>query len=193
MADKMLVESDPHETRIAVLEEDRLTEIFLERHQHRGVVGNVYKGRVTRVLPGMQAAFVDLGLDRDAFLYVADVAPAVPPEIETELASTEDLLDETPRGIVDVVRSGGRRFEVRLVASLPVMATAPGERIDEADFDYRVVQSGNYDTHLARPERSEAADYYRALFGTAPEVERFEPGPLRAGPTVRILGRTEPR
>ena len=95
MADKMLVESDPHETRIAVLEEDRLTEIFLERRQHRGVVGNVYKGRVTRVLPGMQAAFVDLGLDRDAFLYVADVAPAVPPEIETELASTEDLLDDT--------------------------------------------------------------------------------------------------
>lgn len=73
MAHKMLVESDPHETRIAVLEEDRLTEVFLERRLHRGVVGNVYKGRVSRVLPGMQAAFVDIGLERDAFLYVADV------------------------------------------------------------------------------------------------------------------------
>jgi hypothetical protein len=47
---KMLVTSDPHETRIAVLEDDRLTEIFVERHRHRGIVGNVYKGRVTRVL-----------------------------------------------------------------------------------------------------------------------------------------------
>src|SRR5262245_26178606 len=53
VAHKMLIESDPHETRIAVLEEDRLTEIFLERRRHRGVVGNVYKGRVSRVLPGM--------------------------------------------------------------------------------------------------------------------------------------------
>ena len=64
MAHKMLVESDPHETRVAVLEEDLLTEIYLERRYHRGVVGNVYKGRVSRVLPGMQAAFVDIGLDR---------------------------------------------------------------------------------------------------------------------------------
>lgn len=73
MTQKMLIESDPHETRIAVLEEDRLTELFLERQHHRGVVGNVYKGRVSRVLPGMQAAFVDIGLERDAFLYVSDV------------------------------------------------------------------------------------------------------------------------
>src|SRR6185369_8955320 len=73
MSLKMLIESDPHQTRIAVLEDDRLTEIFVERHRHRGLVGNVYKGRVTRVLPGMQAAFVDIGLDRDAFLYVSDV------------------------------------------------------------------------------------------------------------------------
>ncbi|MEZ5312894.1 MAG: ribonuclease E/G [Thermoanaerobaculia bacterium] len=75
---KMLIESDPHETRIAVLEEDRLAELHLERRHHRGVVGNVYKGRVSRVLPGMQAAFVDIGLERDAFLYVADVYVTVP-------------------------------------------------------------------------------------------------------------------
>ncbi len=74
MTQKMLIESDPHQTRIAVLEDDRLTEIFVERRRHRGMVGNVYKGRVTRVLPGMQAAFVDVGLERDAFLYVSDVA-----------------------------------------------------------------------------------------------------------------------
>ncbi len=85
MAHKMLVESDPHETRVAVLEEDLLTEIYLERRYHRGVVGNVYKGRVSRVLPGMQAAFVDIGLDRDAFLYVADVY--LPSESDTDAAA----------------------------------------------------------------------------------------------------------
>ena len=79
----MLIESDPHQTRIAVLEDDRLTEIFVERHRHRGLVGNIYKGRVTRVLPGMQAAFVDVGLERDAFLYVSDVA--------ADVESMEDL------------------------------------------------------------------------------------------------------
>ncbi len=85
MAHKMLVESDPHETRIAILEEDLLTEVFLERRHHRGVVGNVYKGRVSRVLPGMQAAFVDIGLERDAFLYVADVVDTLHAEEDPEL------------------------------------------------------------------------------------------------------------
>ncbi len=77
MSHKMLVESDPHQTRVAVLEDDQLTEIYIERRRSRGLVGNVYKGRVTRVLPGMQAAFVDLGLERDAFLYVSDVVENV--------------------------------------------------------------------------------------------------------------------
>src|SRR5215207_4222534 len=85
MTSKMLIESDPHQTRIAILEDDRLTEIFVERHRHRGLVGNVYKGRVTRVLPGMQAAFVDVGLERDAFLYVSDVASDVESMDELEI------------------------------------------------------------------------------------------------------------
>ncbi|HVF60749.1 MAG TPA: Rne/Rng family ribonuclease [Thermoanaerobaculia bacterium] len=88
MTNKMLIESDPHQTRIAVLESDRLTEAFVERHRHRGCVGNIYKGRVTRVLPGMQAAFVDIGLERDAFLYVSDVAP--------DLDALEDMESEEP-------------------------------------------------------------------------------------------------
>ncbi len=76
----MLVESDPHQSRVAILEDDQLTELFVERVRERGLVGNVYKGRVSRVLPGMQAAFVEIGLDRDAFLYVSDVGnePEVP-------------------------------------------------------------------------------------------------------------------
>lgn len=73
MNKKMLVSCDPHETRIAILDDDRLHEIFIERHDQLGVVGNIYQGRVKRVLPGMQAAFVDIGLDRDSFLYVSEV------------------------------------------------------------------------------------------------------------------------
>ncbi len=90
MANKMLVETDPHQTRIAVLEEDRPTEILVERHRHHGLVGNVYKGRVNRVLPGMQAAFVDIGLERDAFLYVSDVAENVALLEENEGAAMEE-------------------------------------------------------------------------------------------------------
>jgi ribonuclease G len=73
MTKDLVVSSTPQETRVALLEDGRVSEIFIERETHRGIVGNLYKGRVTRVLPGMQSAFVDCGLERDAFLYVADV------------------------------------------------------------------------------------------------------------------------
>ena len=74
MTKEMIISSSAHETRVAVLEDDQVAEIFIERERQRGVVGNVYKGRVSKVLPGMQSAFVDLGLERDGFLYVSDVA-----------------------------------------------------------------------------------------------------------------------
>jgi ribonuclease G len=69
----MIISSSAHETRVAILEDDQVAEIFIERERSRGVVGNLYKGRVSKVLPGMQSAFVDLGLERDGFLYVSDV------------------------------------------------------------------------------------------------------------------------
>jgi len=73
MTKEMIISSSAHETRVAILEEDQVAEIFIERERSRGVVGNLYKGRVSKVLPGMQSAFVDLGLERDGFLYVSDV------------------------------------------------------------------------------------------------------------------------
>src|SRR5215204_4388051 len=73
MQKEMIVSSNGHETMVAILEEDLVAEVFVERERHRGVVGNVYKGRVSKVLPGMQSSFIDLGLERDGFLYVADV------------------------------------------------------------------------------------------------------------------------
>ena len=76
MTKEMIISSSPHETRVAILEDDQIAEIFIERERQRGVVGNLYKGRVSKVLPGMQSAFVDLGLERDGFLYVTDVVPS---------------------------------------------------------------------------------------------------------------------
>ncbi len=118
---KMLVESDPYETRIALLEEDRLVEIYLERQHHRGVVGNVYKGRVTRVLPGMQAAFVDIGLERDAFLYVADVVPEVPNEEGLDFASADgeeengaSVPEAAPEPTIDSLLRSGQEILVQV-------------------------------------------------------------------------------
>ncbi len=72
MAKEICISSTPHETRLAILEDDQLAEIYYERENEYTLAGSVYKGRVTRVLPGMQSAFVDVGLERDAFLYVTD-------------------------------------------------------------------------------------------------------------------------
>ncbi len=77
MLKELLVSASDRETRIAVLEEGGVAEVQIERRKQRGTVGNIYKGRVTRVLPGMQSAFVDVGLEKDAFLYVADVGEEV--------------------------------------------------------------------------------------------------------------------
>jgi ribonuclease G len=76
MTKEMIISSSAHETRVAILEDDHVAEIFIERERSRGVVGNLYKGRVSKVLPGMQSAFVDLGLERDGFLYVSDAIPS---------------------------------------------------------------------------------------------------------------------
>src|SRR6202158_1852305 len=77
MTKEMIISSNGHETMVAILEDDLAAEIFVERERQRGVVGNVYKGRVSKVLPGMQCAFIDIGLERDGFLYVTDVVDTI--------------------------------------------------------------------------------------------------------------------
>src|SRR5215469_5820572 len=72
MSKEMVISANPHETRVAILEEGQLCEFYVEREKEFALVGSIYKGRVTRVLPGMQSAFVEIGLDSDAFLYVSD-------------------------------------------------------------------------------------------------------------------------
>ena len=73
MGAELVINAASHETRIALIENGTIAELYIERSREKGIVGNIYKGRVVRVLPGMQAAFVDIGLEKAAFLYVADV------------------------------------------------------------------------------------------------------------------------
>src|SRR5207253_11364234 len=73
MAKELIVSVNGREKKLAIVEDERVTEFYIERgEENQGIVGNIYKGRVMRVLPGMQSAFVDIGLERDAFLYVSD-------------------------------------------------------------------------------------------------------------------------
>jgi len=77
MANELVINTTTHETRIALIENGTIAELYIERSRVKGIVGNIYKGRVIRVLPGMQAAFVDIGMEKAAFLYVADVFEAI--------------------------------------------------------------------------------------------------------------------
>ena len=107
MSKELVISAASHERRVAILEEGQLVEIYIEREKEFALVGSIYKGKVTRVLPGMQSAFVDIGLDGDAFLYVSDVfenledydhghpgehLPAAPPLQQPATESTVELL-----------------------------------------------------------------------------------------------------
>src|SRR5512138_389098 len=109
MSREIVINATKHESRIAVLDEGQVVELWVERTRHRTIVGNIYKGRVTKVLPGMQSAFVDLGLERDAFLYVSDVIEDLE---DYDSDATLDLaIDEVPpprveASISDLLREG---------------------------------------------------------------------------------------
>ncbi len=74
MSVELLVNVTPSETRVALVENGLLQEVHVERQAKRGIVGNIYKGKISRVLPGMQAAFVDIGMDKAAFLHASDIS-----------------------------------------------------------------------------------------------------------------------
>jgi Rne/Rng family ribonuclease len=115
MNKELFVSSTPHETKVGLVEDDLLAEVYLERENEYTLAGSIYKGRVTRVLPGMQSAFVDIGLERDAFLYVSDFM-----ELEDH---DEDVTDVIPadRGVQDL-RPQSERMEAQ-----PSTADAPTE------------------------------------------------------------------
>ena len=138
MTKEMIISSTSHETRVAILEEDQVVEVFIEREQSRGVVGNVYKGRVSKVLPGMQSAFVDLGLERDAFLYVTDV-----------ISPTEEALEDDDEGEISPSPAAGLEVDPADAAH----ADAPaGEGQPAGDAD--AAKNGKSDRRGGRGERT---------------------------------------
>jgi ribonuclease E len=123
MSKEIYITSTPHETRLAIVEDEALTEIYYERENEYTLAGSIYNGRVTRVLPGMQSSFVDIGLERDAFLYITDFMEETPDPEEFDTISTGDRTPRAPR-----LASGDESTAPRTESS-----PRSGERNDRGD------------------------------------------------------------
>ncbi len=102
MSKELVISATPHETRVAIVEDGQLCEFYVEREKEFALVGSIYKGRVTRVLPGMQSAFVDIGLDGDAFLYVSDFLE--------DLEEYDQVVNTVEEKIQKMEQQGGQVF-----------------------------------------------------------------------------------
>jgi len=109
MNKELFVSATPHETKVGITEDDQLAEIYLERENEYTLAGSIYKGRVTRVLPGMQSAFVDVGLERDAFLYVSDFMDLEQQDedLDEAIPANRPVMDAQPRRAVEATGASG--------------------------------------------------------------------------------------
>jgi Rne/Rng family ribonuclease len=151
MNKELFVSSTPHETKVGMVEDDLLAEVYLERENEYTLAGSIYKGRVTRVLPGMQSAFVDIGLERDAFLYVSDfmeldehdddltdVVPATRnvPDLRPQPMRAEAVsgtVEVTDEGLEDPLPESGQEFTESEEAEPSVAANGMPEAGNAAD------------------------------------------------------------
>ncbi|MBV9574227.1 MAG: Rne/Rng family ribonuclease [Acidobacteriales bacterium] len=128
MTKELFVSSTPHEIKVGLVEDDLLAEVYLERENEYTLAGSIYKGRVTRVLPGMQSAFVEIGLERDAFLYVSDFM---------ELEDQDDL-DEVPthRSPRDTAQEHPAAQHADAVADREPQSSARGGHVETSDVTH---------------------------------------------------------
>ncbi len=122
MSVEILINSIPSETRVALVENGLIQELMIERRSRRAYLGNIYQGHVSRVLPGMQAAFVDVGLDRAAFLHASDIkAPEGTAGVEHETPPISDLLEEGQTVLVQVIKDpiGSKGARLTTNVSIP--------------------------------------------------------------------------
>ncbi|MDD2721486.1 MAG: ribonuclease G [Gallionella sp.] len=147
MSEEILINVTPQETRVAVMQMGVVQDLYIERSSHRGIAGNVYLGRVKRVLPGMQSAFIDIGLERSAFLHVGDIwensrneEPAKP--IEKILSEGQDLLVQV---IKEPIGSKGARLTTQLSFAGRLLVFLPQE------------------THIGVSQRIEGSEQREAL------------------------------
>ena len=130
MQKELIISTTSQETKIAILEDDELVEFYIERLRSQSIVGNIYKGKVTKVLPGMQSAFVDIGLERDAFLYVSDFF---------EDTEEYDKIVSTVEEEVAQLQESGR---TKPPAPLPVPSVAPPSPLTVPIEETPEVQAG---------------------------------------------------
>ncbi|KOR33464.1 ribonuclease G [Achromatium sp. WMS3] len=129
MTEELLINVIPPETRVALIEQGMVQEVFIERHTHRGLIANIYNGRICRVLPGMQAAFVDIGLDRAAFLHISDISSG---DIREHLMQDQiqGLIHEGDFIVVQVVKdplgTKGARLTTNISLSSRYLVFMPG-------------------------------------------------------------------
>src|SRR3989442_9253121 len=147
MSRELIVSVNGREKKIAIVENDRVTEFYIERgEQNQGIVGNIYKGRVMRVLPGMQSAFVDIGLERDAFLYVTDF-------FDEEAEFERIVVDKSKKGDVE----GATRAAAEHIEMSRVQREQQLEATHERAEPLREVEAGAIITVEEKPEEPEEA------------------------------------
>jgi ribonuclease G len=162
MNKEMIISSGEHETRVAILEDDQVVEVFIERENQRGVVGNIYKGRVNKILPGMQSSFVDIGLERDAFLYVSEVVNTV--EEFERLAGDEDEAAEAGPGVPVVLPVP----PVESIEAAGGLEPAPESRSEPGQNGLEPAAAATPPAASERPER-------RGRDRSAPQADRPQP------------------
>ncbi|HEX2271164.1 MAG TPA: hypothetical protein VHH35_16585 [Pyrinomonadaceae bacterium] len=142
MAKQLIVSVNGREKKIAIIEDDKVSEFYIERgEQHQGIVGNIYKGRVMRVLPGMQSAFVDIGLERDAFLYVSDFF---------------DEEEEFERIVIDKSKKGAPEPEHAAAEEVAFNRAEREQRIEETHERVQVHEAAEV-AEVALPEEGQEA------------------------------------
>src|SRR6516164_3956073 len=128
MSKELVISANRHETRVAIVEDEQVVEVYHQREHEYSLAGSIHKGRVTRVLPGMQSAFVDIGLERDAFLYVSDFFEDNE-EYDKIVTSVEEKvlkLDRKPAGGAEAAPASAPAAEPAAVAEA-APAEAPGQ------------------------------------------------------------------
>ena len=161
MQKELIISTTSQETKLAILEDDELVEFYIERHRSQGIVGNIYKGKVTKVLPGMQSAFVDIGLERDAFLYVSDFFEDTD-EYDKIVSTVEDEVAQLQEGGRGKPAAVPLPLPLPMPLAVPIPAPPPVPVTEEA----------------FAPEAAPAVATIQAIPGEVlTEGERYQPAP----------------
>jgi ribonuclease G len=169
MSEEILINVTPVETRVALVENGMLQEAYIERTSRKGIVGNIYKGKVVRVLPGMEAAFVDIGLERAAFIHASDVitsqptteelseAPRTVPDIRTLLREGQSLVVQVTK---DPIGTKGARLTTQLSIPSRYLVFMPG--VSHVGISQRIEDES---------ERNRLKSLIEEAAGTCPDIE----------------------